>query len=142
MDVLVEPIVLSGKLRYQRPDHIERHVHKPYEEHLIVQGDQLTLKTLDGSRGITLHKYPVIWGFVESIRSTLKGDEATLRRVYQVRLEGDLRQWTMTLVPLDKRLAEYVTSIQIRGAGSRIGRIETREADGDRSVMTIGRHPS
>lgn len=137
MDVLVEPIVLTGRLSYQRPGRIERHVRQPYEERLIVEGDRLTLETLDGRTGIALHKYPVIWGFVESIRSTLTGDEATLRRVYDVRLDGDREQWTLTLTPKDRRLADYVTSIQIGGAGSRIGRVETREADGDRSVMTI-----
>lgn len=138
MDVLVEPIVLTGDLSYRRPDRLERHVRRPYEERLIVEGDRLTLETLDGKRKIALRRHPVIWGFVESIRATLTGDEATLRKVYDARLEGSRGQWKLTLTPKDPQLAEYVTSIEIGGAGSRIGRVETREADGDRSVMTIG----
>lgn len=142
MDVLVEPIVLTGDLSYRRPDRIERHVRRPYEERLIVEGDRLTVETLDGQKHLALHRHPVIWGFVESIRSTLTGDEATLRRIYDVRLEGDRRRWTLTLTPRDKKLADYVTSIKIGGAGHRIFRVETREADGDRSVMTIHGPPS
>lgn len=142
MDVLVEPIVLTGDLSYQRPDRLERHVRRPYEERLIVEGDRLTLETLDGKRKIALRHHPVIWGFVESIRATLTGDEATLQKVYDARLEGSRDQWTLTLRPKDPQLAEYVTSIEIGGAGSRIERVETREADGDRSVMTIGERSS
>lgn len=142
MDVLVEPIVLTGDLSYQRPDRLERHVRRPYEERLIVEGDRLTLETLDGKRKIALRRHPVIWGFVESIRATLAGDEAMLRKVYEISLEGSRGQWKLTLRPKDPQLAEYVTSIEIGGAGSRIGRVETREADGDRSVMTIGERAS
>jgi outer membrane lipoprotein-sorting protein len=142
MDVLVEPIVLTGDLSYQRPDRLERHVRQPYEERLIVEGDRLTLETLDGRRRIALRHHPVIWGFVESIRATLTGDEATLRKIYEAKLEGSRGQWRLTLRPKDPQLAEYVTSIEIDGAGNRIGRVETREADGDRSVMTIGERPS
>jgi outer membrane lipoprotein-sorting protein len=142
MDVLVEPIVLSGNLSYERPDRIERHIRSPYEERLIVEGDRLTLETKDGQRRIELHKYPVIWGFVESIRSTLTGDEKTLRRVYHVALEGDRRRWTLTLRPQDRRLAEYVTVVRISGAENRIVRVEIDEADGDKSVMTINEKPS
>jgi outer membrane lipoprotein-sorting protein len=142
MDVLAEPLVLSGNLSYVRPDRIERHVRSPYEERLLVDGDRLTLETPDGQKQITLHKYPVIWGFVESIRATLTGDEATLRRVYEIKLDGNRRQWGLTLKPRDHRLAEHVTSIKISGTGNRILRVETQEADGDRSVMTINENPA
>ena len=141
--VLSEPLLLSGTLSYNRPDRLEKHVLSPYEEHLIVEGNNLTLINKNGKKKrIALSRYPIIQAFVESIRGTLAGDGDALKRFYRVGLSGDRRNWTLTLRPLDQELADYVRSIELSGTEAQVTRVDIREAGGDSSVMTIHKDAS
>jgi len=141
--VLREPLRLTGTLAYQRPDRLEKHVLSPYEEHIVVEGNTLTLTAMDGKKkSIAIAKYPVIQAFVESIRGTLAGDANALKRFYHVALTGDRRSWKLTLKPLDQGLADYVHSIEVSGTEAQVTRVDIQEASGDNSVMTIHRDAS
>lgn len=137
--MLNAPLVLSGNLTYVRPARIEKQVLVPYEERFVVDGDTLTLenRAKGQKRVLALQSNPVAWAFVESMRATMAGDAATLRRFYQARLEGGRRQWLLSLEPRDSQMAGYVQTIKIGGAENRITSIEIQEAGGDRSVMTV-----
>jgi hypothetical protein len=136
-ELLTKPLTLTGTLAYTRPDHIEKHVLTPYEDHLIVQGDQLTLRNKDGTKRLNVKSHPLIWSFVEAIRASLAGDASILRRFYHVKIEGTEGDWTLTLRPLDQQAAAYVASIALHGSKSRLTRVDITETGGDRSVMTI-----
>ena len=137
LSVLTEPLILTGTLSYVRPDHIEKHVLTPYEEHLIVQGDQLTLKNKDGTKRIGVKSHPLIWSFVEAIRASLAGEAGTLRRFYHVAIDGRRQKWTLTLRPLDEQTKGYVALITLHGRDNRLTSLEIKETGGDQSVMTI-----
>ncbi|SLM46834.1 putative transmembrane protein [Nitrospira japonica] len=137
LTVLTEPMVLTGTLSYTRPDRIEKHVLTPYEEHLVVQGDQLTLTNKDGTKRVRVKSHPLIWSFVEAIRASLAGDAATLQRFYDVRIDGSRQGWTLTLRPFDEKAAARLTSIALHGKDSRLTSVEIIETGGDQSVMTI-----
>lgn len=135
--MLTRPLILKGTLSYARPDRVEKHVLTPYEEHVVVQGDQLTLANREGTKRVGVKSHPLIWSFVEAIRASLAGDVATLRRFYHVKLEGTREQWILTLRPLDHQAAEYLTSIRLNGDGNRLTAVEIQETGGDHSVMKI-----
>jgi outer membrane lipoprotein-sorting protein len=135
--VLTKPLVLTGTLAYARPDRVEKHVLTPYEEHLVVQGDELTLMNKDGTKRIGVKSHPLIWSFVEAIRASLAGEVTALRRFYHVKLEGTRNDWRLTLRPLDQQAASYLTSIMLSGRGNHLRSVDIREAGGDRSVMAI-----
>jgi hypothetical protein len=137
MAVLSKPLILTGTLAYSRPDRVEKHVLTPYEEHLVVQGDQLTLSNKDGTKRIGVKSHPLIWSFVEAIRASLAGEVAALRRFYHIKVEGTPREWSLTLRPLDPQAASYLSSIRLRGRGNHLVLVEVDEAGGDRSVMAI-----
>jgi outer membrane lipoprotein-sorting protein len=137
MAVLSKPLILTGTLAYSRPDRVEKHVLTPYEEHLVVQGDQLTLANKDGTKRIGVKSHPLIWSFVEAIRASLAGEVAALRRFYHIKVEGTSKDWSLTLRPLDPQAASYLSSIRLRGHGNHLVLVEIDEAGGDRSVMTI-----
>jgi hypothetical protein len=105
----------------------------------VLEGDTLTFedKVRNRRRTLRLQEYPVIWALVESIRSTLAGDLRSLGRFYRVALEGGERDWQLTLDPRDPDMQRMVQRIRIAGNGTSIRTIETLEAEGDRSVMTI-----
>lgn len=140
--MLTKPLILTGTLSYVRPDRVEKHVLTPYEEHLSVQGDQLTLRNKDGTKQIGVKSHPLIWSLVEAIRASLSGDVTTLRRFYHVKIDGTQRDWILTLRPLNEEASSYLSSIALRGRDARLMSIEVKESGGDRSVMTIHGPPS
>ena len=138
MAMLNAPLDASGTLVYTAPGRLEKYTRLPKPEMLVLEKDTLTIESKDrGQRTLALPDYPVIWAFVESIRSTLAGDLATLNRFYRASLTGSAEQWRLTLKPIDPKIQTVVKEIQIGGSRSRVRTIEVNEAEGDRSVMTI-----
>lgn len=137
--ILTAPLESSGTLIYTAPGRLEKHTLAPRRESLVLEGDRLTLenKDLNRRRTFALQDQPVIWSFVESIRSTLAGDLATLRRFYQVSLDGGELEWRLTLKPVEADMQGVVSEILIGGSRNRVDTIEIVETQGDRSVMTI-----
>jgi hypothetical protein len=141
MKALSKPLELSGTLEYEAPERLVKQTLKPKPESMIVEADSLTLERGGRQRTLRLQDYPVLWAFVESIRSTLKGDLAALQRFYEVRLDGSQRRWNLSLQPKDRKMAAFIDVIRIGGGQGKIETIEVREAKGDRSVMTVVEDP-
>ena len=139
--ILSAPLEHSGVLLYVAPDRLEKHTLTPRRESLLLERDRLTIESPDRNqrRTVSLQDYPVVWAFVEGIRSTLAGDLAMLTRFYEVKLEGAERRWRLLLQPRDPQMVEVVREIRLSGSQSRIDAIEIVETNGDRSVMTITR---
>ena len=139
LKVLKAPLELSGTLTYTRPDRLEKRTLKPKAESLVVEGDKLVMENpaRNERRELKLRDYPVLWGFVESIRSTLGGDIKSLERFYRVELEGEPEKWRLFLVPRERKMNDVISLVRIDGSQARIDTIEVQEARGDRSVMKI-----
>ncbi len=139
LGMLSEPLDSSGTLAYVAPDKLQKNTLLPKPERVTVDGDKITIEQSGepASRTLSLSDNPELGAFVESIRATLAGDLPALQRHYNVRLEGSLDAWQMTLEPKERRLRELVKSIRIAGRDDAIRAIDSEEADGDRSEMTI-----
>jgi hypothetical protein len=87
---------------------------------------------------LDLKQYPQVLPFIESIRATLAGDRAALENTFRVDFSGGFQGWTLALVPVDAALTRTVKEIHIEGAQDHIHTVEIHEADGDRSLLTIG----
>ena len=142
LKVLKKPLESSGTLIFQAPDHLEKHTLVPKKESLIL--DQGVLRIDSPSRNmkrtLVLQDYPAIWAFVESIRSTLAGDLETLQQFYKIELTGDPAHWRMRLHPIDPRMREVIQEIRLNGHDNWIDSIETREANGDQTLMKVVRN--
>lgn len=139
LSMLNRPIESSGTLSFQAPGHLEKHTLKPKVESLLLDEGVLTIdsKSRNVKRTLVLQEYPAVWSIVESIRSTLAGDLATLQRFYKIQLEGDALQWKMRLLPIELQTREVIREIRITGKDSRILSIETFESNGDHALMKI-----
>jgi hypothetical protein len=139
LSVLNRPLESSGTLKFQAPGHLEKHTLVPKAEDLVLDQGVLTIdsKAHNIKRTLVLQEYPAVWAFVESIRSTLAGDQATLERFYTIELEGDATKWRMRLLPIEQKTREMVREIVITGHGSHVAGIEMRESNGDHSSMTV-----
>ena len=141
LGILTAALESSGTLIYIAPGRLEKHTLAPRDESLVLEGDRLTIESQHTKRRRTLllQDYPVIWMFVESIRSTLAGDLTLLQRFYAITLEGEERRWRLVLKPIDPKMLELISEIRIGGSRNRIDSVEFFESGGDRSVMTITR---
>lgn len=145
---LNEPLDLSGTLAFTPPDRLEKTTLAPSRERLVVEGERLTIErdvdqgdasssSLSQRQSLDLGDHPELEALVESIRATLAGDGATLRRLFAVSVEGEPGGWTLGLVPWSERIQTFVRTIRIGGSGGIIQSIAIEQADGDRAVMTV-----
>jgi outer membrane lipoprotein-sorting protein len=139
--MLNAPLESSGTLLYAAPGRLEKHTLSPRQESLILEGETLVIDNKDTGqrRSFSLQEHPVVWAFVESIRSTLAGDLATLQRFYEVSLEGDARAWRLRLKPKEARMRQAASEIRVGGSGTWVNLIEIFQAGGDRSVTVVTR---
>jgi len=135
--ILDRPVESSGELRYDAPDRLEKRTRRPRSESMVLAGGVLTVERAGRARVVDLQRYPQILPFVESIRATLAGDRAALEKVFHVDFAGSVERWSLNLVPLDQQLARTVKQVQIDGTEDQLQRVEIRQADGDRSLMTL-----
>lgn len=138
LSVLDQPLRSSGMLIYDAPDHLEKRTLEPKQESLVLDHGQLTVRRGHRTYHFDLSSYPQVAPYVDAIRATMAGDRAALERVFEVSFEGTLGHWELRLVPLDRKVARGVRSIRIDGQQDDIRSVEISQADGDRSVMTMG----
>jgi len=138
LSILSEPLVLEGVVRYRAPDYVKKEYDDPDSESYEVRGDRLTIAFPDGRRrDLSIDEHPVLRAFVESYRGTLAGDLGTLNKYFDLQLDGHMDDWRLRLTPRRLELAEYLRAVVVRGRQGTVTSVETLEASGDRSVMTL-----
>ena len=127
--ILTAPLESSGTLVYIAPSRLEKHTLAPRAESLVLDGDQLTIESKEPNqrRTLALQDYPVVWAFVESIRSTLAGDLALLKRFYEIALDGDEGKWRLVLKPSDPKMRDW--SAKSASAAAAAGSIPSRSSN-------------
>ena len=136
--VLTRPLVSSGVLIYDAPDHLEKRTLEPRPGTFILDHGELTVTQGDHTEHLELSAYPQIAPYVQAIADTLAGNRAALERLFQVRLAGTLAHWTLTLVP---RRASAIRRIRITGARADLATVQIVERNGDRSLTRLGAAP-
>ena len=136
--VLDRPVDSSGELFYDAPDRLEKRTLKPKPESVVLQNGVITAKRGRHTYTLNLSDYPQIVPLIDSIRATLAGDRTALERLFKVTFDGSLDQWTLALAPADSAVAKSVRQIRIEGSRDAIHTVEIQQADGDRSLLTIG----
>ena len=138
LSILDQPLESSGTLRFVAPNRLEKHTLAPHEEHLVMNGDEITVNQGTGKpRSFKLADSPEMSALIESIRGTLAGDAAALGRYYVVQIQGTEQAWQLLLTPKLPKVQALVDSIRIAGGGREIHTVETVEHGGDHTVMTI-----
>ncbi len=135
--VLKRPVESSGEMRYDAPDRLEKRTLLPRPETLLLEGGELTVERNGRRHVLDLHRYPQILPFIESIRGTLAGDRHALERIFRLEFAGSVEHWSLNLAPLDGSLARVVKQVRIDGSRDQLLRVEIRQPDGDRSLMTL-----
>ncbi|MBA3594952.1 MAG: outer membrane lipoprotein carrier protein LolA [Polaromonas sp.] len=135
--LLDKPVESSGELLYTAPDRLEKRTLKPRPESMLIENGTLTVERNKRRMTLRLQDHPELVAFTESIRGTLAGDMAALRRIYNLDLEGSQERWTLILRPVETKMLDVVQRIRIGGSHAEVKTIEIEQSDKDRSVMTI-----
>ena len=70
LSIAADPIVSSGELVFVAPDHLEKHTLRPKPEHMVIDGDKLTVERNQRKFTMPLAQYPELAAFIESILAT------------------------------------------------------------------------
>ena len=135
--VLDKPVIATGEMRYTAPDRLDKRTLTPKPETVVLDKDTLTLERDNRKMSIRLIARPEVAAFVDSIRSTLAGNRASLEQNYRLALSGDVDAWVLTLVPNDSRIASLLQRITVKGVREQVLGIDYLQADGDRIEMRI-----
>jgi hypothetical protein len=131
------PLTSSGLLEFQAPDRFSRHTLEPRDESVRVEGNTVTFSRGGRSRSMALDAAPEAAVAIEAVRGTLTGDAGALQKWFRVSVAGEPAHWTMELVPQDAKTAGPLAAVRVEGRRAALDTIETRLADGTRTVMTI-----
>jgi outer membrane lipoprotein-sorting protein len=137
LSVLDAPVVSTGELIYNPPDRLEKNTLTPKPESLMVERDTLVLQRDGRRRELSLQQYPEVLSIVEAVRGTLIGNRSLLEQYYTMELSGNTQSWQLLLKPLDARVQRWIKQITVIGKAGEITRIDTEQADGDKSVLRI-----
>jgi hypothetical protein len=88
-------------------------------------------------RVMDLGSAPEVSALVDLVRGTLAGDLAALQRHCRVTVEGTAGSWRLSLTPAEAGLGGFIRVVRIDGEGTEPLIIDTVEANGDWSRMTI-----
>ncbi|KFL22033.1 lipoprotein chaperone [Ralstonia pickettii] len=141
LSIAAQPIESSGELVFVAPDHLEKHTLAPKPEHLVIDGDKLTVERNQRTFTMPLSQYPELGAFIESIRATLAGNRYALEAIYKVAIAGHGDDWTLTLSPIDARMQKVVSTVTLEGTRDVLRSVAIRQADGDHSLMRLQRVP-
>ena len=135
---LTTPLQSTGTLSWHRPDTLEKITTAPRPERMVVQGTQLTIATGNQPpQTIELDSSPEIRALGETVRGALSGAIALLQTLYDVRGEGSLGSWRLTLTPRDPALARMLRLVRIDGNWAELRFIQIVARNGDDDRMTI-----
>jgi hypothetical protein len=135
--VLDAPVESAGTLRYQAPARLERNTERPIKESMMIDGDLLVMERDGRRRTVPATQFPGVAALVGGLRDILGGDTQALRRMFKVVVQGDASRWQIDLLPSDTTSAQLVNRITLRGRDDQVLEVETLQADGDRSVMSL-----
>ncbi|MGH8228934.1 MAG: LolA-related protein [Steroidobacteraceae bacterium] len=138
--ILTRPLVVSGKLEYLGPRELSRTVERPYHERADIRGDTVTV-TREGQppQRFSLERVPAMRSLLASFTALLSGNVRALKRQFQLDLHGDSQLWTVGLTPRDPQVHARIRSITVTGRGKDPRCLTTFQANGDVTVLLIGR---
>ena len=137
--LLVEPLVVSGRLSYLGPGRFDRVVERPYDETTSIRDGEVVVRRGDQpATRFSLKRAPALEGLLDTFGALLAGDGALLQRSFTSTLSGDESSWRFDLVPRSQAIGKWLSGIVIDGAGTVPRCITLTEPDGDRGVMLLG----
>ncbi|MFT5110718.1 MAG: hypothetical protein ACI8P9_000027 [Parasphingorhabdus sp.] len=142
---LSRPLKLHGILIFVANEKMEKRVVRPYVETTIIDDAAVVIRRTNtiGKEDTThvtrfsLAAHPAIAKAINGVSNIFSGDSSLLKELYDWQIEGQRDDWGLLLKPKDGKLAEFISSIELRGHDGIITQMNSVEADGDESKMAL-----
>jgi hypothetical protein len=143
--LLAAPLVSEGVLLFSPPGSLLRRITTPAPQTVLIRDGQLTYSDGDRTGRLDLGANPTVRQVVESFGYLLAGDEAALRRLYDVRFAlrpgagagPGMEAWEVALTPRPPALRRVLREVRLRGAGVALEEMRVLETTGDETWTTF-----
>ncbi len=125
-------------LSFDAADQLSKRVDEPFQEFTVIRGEAVRVER-SGRKPMqfSLKRAPELRALLVGFSALLSGDQATLRRHFEVAVSGPSTQWQILLSPIDARIAKRIRSITVLGADAAPRCFLVDQADGDSSLMLV-----
>lgn len=135
---LSEPLVSSGQVVFVRPGRLEQLTEKPRPERVIIAGDTLSVTLASGeTHTFSLSDNPPLGLLTATLRATLDGDIATIRRLFLLEEHGNLAGWRLMLIPKDSGVRRFLARVTVDGREAEILQIVIQQAGGGEQRLML-----
>jgi outer membrane lipoprotein-sorting protein len=135
LSILTDPIETTGTLYFAPPDRLARHVTRPGRSSVIVEAGRISIGDETGQRVFDVNTSEVARALVGNLMIVLRGDLESLKARYSISFDSDGENWTLDLEPRSRALRGIIDSIRFTGRSRELSAMETRESNGDRTIM-------
>lgn len=137
LSILMAPIESEGMLYFERPDSLARHTVRPGNASVVVRGDEVVIRDETGEQRLDLSVSEIARELVGNLVVVLQGDLVALGERYEAGFHERGDGWSLELEPRSRAMRRIVESIRFEGRGDVMLSMETRETNGDRTVVTF-----
>ena len=139
LSLLTEAIETRGVLYFAPPNRLARHTTLPGDSRVSVYGGRVAFRDETGTRRLDLGSSEVARSLVGNLMVVLRGDLPELRARYEIRFASNGQDWQLDLEPRPKAVRAMIEMIRFSGTGWMLRAVETRETNGDVSIVTLSR---
>ena len=136
-DYLDEPLISKGELVYKRPSQLSKIITDPQRIEQRIEGNRLTVMHNDEARNIQLSEQPELAAGIYALQAVLDGNENNLRKLFELKYSESNIDWTLSLMPKNKKVADSIDLIIFQGQGNHIRRIIIQFYNGDSLLSEI-----
>ena len=135
--ILTDPIETTGMLYFAPPDRLARHTTWPGRSSVVIEAERVLLADETGKRVFDLNTSEVARALVGNLMIVFRGDLESLRARYAISFDSNAERWTLDLEPRSRDVRGVIERIRFVGHGRNLTDMETRESNGDRTIMEL-----
>jgi hypothetical protein len=137
-DLLTEPLISRGELRFDAADRLGKRVDEPFRENTTVQGESVRVER-EGRKPMqfNLKRAPELRALLAGFSGLLAGNLPALQRHFEVDAAGDDGRWRIALLPIEAGMRKRIAMVEVFGTDNAPQCFRIEEADGDVSVMLV-----
>jgi outer membrane lipoprotein-sorting protein len=137
LSILTDPIETTGTLYFAPPDRLARHTTWPGRSSVVIEAERVLLGDETGQRVFDLNTSEIARALVGNLMIVFRGDLESLRERYSIAFDSNAESWTLDLEPRSRALRSVIERIHFVGRGRDLTAMETRESNGDRTIMEL-----
>jgi outer membrane lipoprotein-sorting protein len=135
LSILTDPIETTGTLYFAPPDRLARHTTSPGRSRIVIEAGRVSLRDETGQRVFDFSTNEIAQALVGNLMVVFRGDLKLLRERYAISFDSNAEHWTLDLEPRARALRSIIERVQFVGKGRDLAAMETREPNGDRTIM-------